>query len=90
MTPRDGRIGSVAVVLPSAAGSSGTRRPGRAGAPAQLVASWGRALDAFGDALDSDRRYYSPVELKELERHLAADRRWVEQGQAKGDASWLR
>ncbi len=45
---------------------------------ARLIASWRRALDAFGDALSADKRYYSTVELKELERELAADRRWLE------------
>jgi hypothetical protein len=44
----------------------------------RLIASWRRALDAFGDALSSDRRYYSTLELNELERDLAADRRWLE------------
>jgi hypothetical protein len=45
---------------------------------AQLVASWRRALDAFGEALESDDRYLTPTELKQLERELSADRRWLE------------
>jgi hypothetical protein len=44
----------------------------------ELVASWRRTLDAFGRALEGEKRYLSPAELKELERHLAADRRWLE------------
>jgi hypothetical protein len=45
---------------------------------AQLVRDWRCTLDAFGDALGAERRYFSPSELKRLELHLAADRRWLQ------------
>jgi hypothetical protein len=45
----------------------------------QLVASWRRALDAFGEALESDNRYLTPTQLKQLKRELSADRQWLEQ-----------
>ena len=45
---------------------------------ARLIASWRKTLDAFGEALSSDKRYYSAFELNVLERELAADRRWLE------------
>jgi len=63
----DGRTGSDAAVLP------------RAITHAQLVHDWGCTLDAFDDALGAERRYFSPSELKQLELHLAADRRWLQQ-----------
>jgi len=46
---------------------------------AQLVRDWRRTLDAFGDALEDEdeKRYFSAAELKELELHLSADRRWL-------------
>jgi hypothetical protein len=46
---------------------------------AQLVRDWRSALDAFGAALadEGEQRYFSPSELRELERHLAAERRWL-------------
>jgi transposase-like protein len=46
---------------------------------AELVRDWRRALDAFGAALadEGEERYFSPAELRELERHLAAERRWL-------------
>ena len=44
---------------------------------AELVRDWRAALDAFGVALDHERRYYSQSELKQLEQHLADDRRWL-------------
>jgi hypothetical protein len=53
-------------------------RPSPTVTQAELVASWRRTLDAFGCALACEKRYFSPGELKELERHLAADRRWLE------------
>jgi hypothetical protein len=55
-------------------GTAGSRRITHA----QLVASWRRALDAFGDALESDDRYLARTELQLLERELSADRRWLE------------
>jgi hypothetical protein len=61
----DGRTGGATAVLP------------RAITRAQLIRDWGETLDAFGEALDHEDRYYSPAELRELERHLAADRRWL-------------
>jgi hypothetical protein len=47
---------------------------------ARLIEDWRRALDAFAVALhgEGEERYFSPSELKRLERHLAADRRWLE------------
>jgi hypothetical protein len=47
--------------------------------PARLIESWHRALDAFGDALadDGEERYFSRAELRELERRLAEERRWL-------------
>ena len=63
----DGRTGSDAAVLP------------RAITHAQLVHDWRCTLDAFDDALGAERRYFSPSELKQLELHLAADRRWLQQ-----------
>ena len=44
----------------------------------QLVWDWRSTLDAFGDALGAEKRYFSPLELKRLELHLAADRRWLQ------------
>jgi hypothetical protein len=55
------------------------RNPGRPTIThAQLVASWRRALDAFGEALESDDRYLTPTELNWLKRELSADRQWLE------------
>jgi transposase-like protein len=62
----DGRTGGVAAVLP------------RAITQAQLIRDWRETLDAFGEALEHEDRYYTRPELKELERRLAADRRWLE------------
>jgi hypothetical protein len=31
----------------------------------------------FDEALECEHRYFSPFELKQLEQHLAADRRWL-------------
>jgi hypothetical protein len=45
---------------------------------ARLVADWRRALDAVSEALEAEGRYYSPAELSDLERHVAAERRWLE------------
>lgn len=53
-------------------------RPSPTVTQAQLVESWRRTLDAFDCALECEQRYFSPDELKALERHLAADRRWLE------------
>jgi hypothetical protein len=61
----DGRSGGTPAVLPRAI----THR--------QLVRDWRTTLDAFGVALDHEGRYYTPSELKQLERHLADDRRWL-------------
>jgi hypothetical protein len=69
MKTHEGRIGGVAAVLPRAANGPVTH--------ARLIADWRRTLDAFGEALASDRSYLSTYELKELEQHLAADRRWL-------------
>jgi hypothetical protein len=62
----DGRTGSEAAVLP------------RAITHAQLVHDWRKTLDAFGEALQHEHRYYSSSELKDIEQHLSADRRWLE------------
>lgn len=45
----------------------------------QLIRDWRRTLDAFGDALadEEEQRDFTPSELKELARHLDADRRWL-------------
>jgi hypothetical protein len=45
---------------------------------AQLIRDWRTTLDAFGEALGSERRYFRPVELRDLAQHLAADRRWLQ------------
>jgi hypothetical protein len=44
-----------------------------------VIESWRRALDAFGDALadEGEERYFSAAELKQLEQRLAVDRRWL-------------
>ena len=62
--------------------SAVTIAPGRSIADAavthaQLVRDWRATLDAFGEALEFERRYLTPFELKQFERHLAADRRWL-------------
>jgi hypothetical protein len=69
METHEGRVGGVAAVLPRAARGPVTH--------ARLVTDWVRTLDAFGEALASDRSYLSSYQLKQLEQHLAADRRWL-------------
>ncbi len=69
--------GRTAASLPSCRGWRG-RTNVRPITHARLIRDWQRTLDAFGAALESERRYFSRLELKELERHLAADRRWLE------------
>jgi hypothetical protein len=69
MKTHEGRSGGVAALLPCAA-----RRPVT---HARLIADWRRALDAFGEALASDRPYLSSSEAHQLEQRLAADRRWL-------------
>jgi len=77
MTPtHDGRTGGGAAVLPRAAKLDGR---GRRITHAQLIRDWGRTLDAFGEALEDEERYFSASELNQLERHLASDRRWLGQ-----------
>lgn len=46
---------------------------------AQLIRDWRKTLDAFADALEDEeeKRDFSPSELKQLGRHLDADRRWL-------------
>lgn len=44
---------------------------------ARLIADWRRTLDAFSEALASDRPYLPSYRLKQLEYRLAADRSWL-------------
>lgn len=71
--PQDGRTASPPPSYPV--------RRGRTNLPpithARLIRDWRRTLDSFGAALECERPYLSRSELKELERHLAADRRWL-------------
>jgi len=69
--PGTGRTSRTAAVLP---------RPGRSITHARLVEDWRRTLDVFGAALEDEDedRYFTPAELGQLERKLAADRRWLE------------
>lgn len=69
METHEGRIGGATAVLPRAGRGPVTH--------ARLIADWRKTLDAFGEALASDRSYLSSYRLKELEQHLAADRRWL-------------
>jgi hypothetical protein len=62
----------------SVAAPARTCRPAPPIGPEQLIRDWRRALDAFGVALAEEKRHFAPAELKQLERHLADERRWLE------------
>jgi hypothetical protein len=74
--PGTGRTSRTAAVLPRPGRSVGFRPITHA----RLVDDWRTTLDVFGAALgdEDEDRYFTPAELGQLERKLAADRRWLE------------